>query len=218
MKRLILASIVASTAASSALADSNYYQPSYEVSITNITKGISFTPVLAATHSKRVKLFEVGEEPSAALAAMAEGGDIAPLQEILDSSHGVSDTASTSGLLGPGETVTFAIDATWYSKQLSFTAMLLPTNDSFVALNSVSLPRFRSATYMAKAYDAGSEENDEYCANIPGPTCGGVGGSPETLGEGYVYMSPGIHGEGDLSSAAYDWRGDVAKVVIKRVK
>jgi hypothetical protein len=46
--------------------------------------------------------------------------------------------------------------------------MLNPTNDSFVALNNVRLPRF-GRTYTAIAYDAGSEINDELCVNIPSP-------------------------------------------------
>lgn len=218
MKKILTAGILVSAVAGNAVAGSAYHQPTYQVSITNITKGISFTPFLAATHKNKLSFFELGEAPTEALAAIAEGGDIGPMQTALENSKAVADISTTAGLLGPGETVQFEIDANWGRNRLSFAAMLLPTNDSFVALNSVRLPRYRSVTYMASAYDAGSETNDEYCANIPGPTCGGIGISPESLGEGYVYMSPGIHGEGDLSSAAFDWRGDVAKVVIKRIK
>ena len=95
--------------------------------------------------------------------------------------------------------------------------MLLPTNDSFVALNRVRLPRYGKATYFARGYDAGSEPNDEWCANIPGPVCGGAGASPEAGGEGFVHVANGIHGIGDLDAAVYDWRNPVAKVVIKAV-
>ena len=75
---------------------------------------------------------------------------------------------------------------------------------------------------MSPAYDAGSEPNDELCAKIPGPACGGEGGSPDASGEGYVHIHihihAGIQGIGDLTSADYDWRNPTARIVIKRVK
>ena len=96
-------------------------------------------------------------------------------------------------------------------------AMLLPTNDTFVSLNGVRLPRHGSVSYLADAYDAGSEPNDELCASVPGPTCGGEGYSPAVDGEGFVYPAPGTHGEGDLSVAQFGWSGPVAKVTITRL-
>ena len=77
--------------------------------------------------------------------------------------------------------------------------MLIPTNDAFVALNGVSLPRANRSTvvHMAVAYDAGSESNDEVCANIPGPVCGGDGSS-DGDGEGYVHVHSGILAESAL--------------------
>jgi hypothetical protein len=93
--------------------------------------------------------------------------------------------------------------------------MLIPTNDSFVAIQNVALPR-HFAAHVVPAYDAGSEFNDELCANIPGPACGGAGDSEED-GEGYVHVSSGIHGIGDLEAASYDWRNPVARISIRRL-
>ncbi|WP_020405352.1 spondin domain-containing protein [Hahella ganghwensis] len=204
--------------ASSAVSAGGYgHTQTYKVVVTNITKGISFTPILAATHKSSVQYFELGEPASEELSLLAEGGDTGPLNAVLDSlPHQVHSTAVTSGLLGPGQSVEFEIESSRRFRYLSFAGMLLPTNDSFVALNSVPLPWFQSSTYFARGYDAGSEPDDELCVNIPGPTCGGEGASPGVGGEGYVYISPGIHGEGDLSPAAYDWRDAVAKVTITR--
>ena len=72
--------------------------------------------------------------------------------------------------------------------------MLIPTNDTFVALDSVRLPRVGSTARLAIAYDAGTEANDQNCNNMPGPRCGGVGFSPgPNVGdEGYVYVSNGF--------------------------
>ncbi|OZG75190.1 hypothetical protein BTA51_02045 [Hahella sp. CCB-MM4] len=205
-------------ASSSVFADGYSYNQTYRVVVTNITKGISFTPLLAATHKSSVRYFELGQPASDEIALLAEGGDTGPLSAVLDAQpYKVHSTTVTSGLLGPGQSVEFEIESSNRFRYLSFAGMLLPTNDSFVALNAVPLPWFQSSTYFARGYDAGSETDDELCVNIPGPTCGGEGASPGATGEGYVYISPGIHGEGDLSPAAYDWRDAVAKVTITRV-
>jgi len=118
-------------------------------------------------------------------------------------------------LLGPGESISFEIEGYGRFNRFSLAAMLIPTNDTFVAVDSVALPS-RSRTVLAHAYDAGSEPNDESCANIPGPVCGGEGGSPGAGGEGYVHLSSGIHGIGDLGPETYDWRSAVAEVTIRR--
>jgi len=197
-----------------ALADTNARK--YEVTVTNITKGQTFTPILSATHKSAIQFFELGNIASEPLASLAESGNIAPLRSILEESELVNDTAATEGLLTPGNSMTFEIYGTRYTR-MSLAAMLIPTNDTFVALNTVRLPRYGFKTYLARAYDAGSELNDESCANIPGPACGGEGLSPDEDGEGYVHISAGIHGEGDLAVSTYDWRNAVAKVVVRRI-
>ena len=198
--------------------DINSVESTYLISITNITAGQSFTPILAATHNRNASFFKLGEAPSQALADMAEGGETAGLMmALMESGDGYDMQTSGEGLIGPGETKTIeVISAGTRYDMLSIAGMLLPTNDTFIALNSVNLPRW-STTLYANAYDAGSEENDELCANIPGPVCGGEPFS-EGLGEGYVHNSRGISGEGDLSANAYDWRNPVAKITIQRVK
>jgi hypothetical protein len=214
MLKTIIAFISAFALAGTVAAGS-YEQRMYEVTVTNITKGQSFTPILAATHHRSISFFELGDPVSEELATIAEGGNTAPLQAVLEASPQVVSTTGTAGLLAPGNTVSFEISAERRSR-LSFAAMLLPTNDTFVSVDAVALPRWGSRVYFAQAYDAGSEINDESCANIPGPTCGGAGFSAED-GEGFVHLAAGISGEGDLAASAYDWRGAVAKVVIKRI-
>lgn len=213
----LAASLIFSTV-SAAHADRYYHSsPQYKVTITNITKGQSFTPILAATHSSKVSLFSLGEPASAELGQIAEGGNIAPLNEQLSNSNSVGTTTASEGLLMPGQSVELMLDASYRYRKLSFAAMLLPTNDTIVAINGVNLPSRGTKSVFASAYDAGTETNDEMCSSIPGPTCGGVPFSPEDEGEGYVYISSGIHGIGDLESSQYDWRGKVAKVVIEKM-
>lgn len=213
--------LIGATWSSQAFATNYYQSRTYKVTVTNVSRGVQFTPILAATHNSSVGYFELGQAPSNAIGALAEGGDVQPLKDILDSlTNQVSATTVTEGLLQPGASVEFEITASFRTRYLSMAAMLLPTNDSMMALDTVALPSWGSRTYHAKGYDAGSEENDELCANIPGPACGGDGKfvSVDDGGEGYVHISGGIHGEADLSRKAYDWRNPVAAVTVKRVR
>jgi hypothetical protein len=192
----------------------------YAVTITNITAGQIFTPVLVATHKADVGFFELGAAPSAELADLAEGGATGGLQGVLDSLPEYVMDTNTSGitandnpLIEPGESVTIYIDGNRDYNRLSLAGMLLPTNDTFVAVDSMHLPRKYSSS-VAIAYDAGSEMNDELCANIPGPQCMGSPFS-EGLAEGFVHVSRGISGEGDLNASDYDWRNPVARVTVR---
>jgi len=225
-KALIIGSLLMSA---TAFADGYYFDKKYSkprdyaVTITNITSGQSFTPVLVATHTSGVGFFELAAAPSQDLADLAEGGATGGLQATLDSMTDDVMATATSGitpdgdpLIDPGESVTIMISGNRHFDRLSLAGMLLPSNDSFVAVDSMSLP-YKNTGSLALAYDAGSEVNDELCANIPGPHCGGVPFSPG-LAEGYVHISRGISGEGDLDASDYDWRNPVARITVVRVK
>lgn len=189
----------------------------YEVTITNITKGQIFTPILAVTHARGASLFELGMPASNELEQLAEGGAVAPLQDLLLALPGVvKDTQATGGLLMPGDSVTLEIKGRPYWNTLSFAAMLLPTHDTFVSIDGMELPRWSSEA-LAHAYDAGTETNTESCVEIPGPLCMGEG-YVAGGGEGYVYIANGIHGNGDLDSETFDWRYAVARVQVRRLR
>ena len=189
----------------------------FEVTITNVTRGQTFTPILVASHKKGVKLFELGEVASDELATLAEDGDVAPLTGLLIGNPEVIDVADSGGMLAPGDSVTVVVDASHGAKQVSVASMLIPTNDAFFSLNGVEAPKGnKTVVYLSPAYDAGSEPNDELCAHIPGPACGGAGSSPGVGGEDYVHIHAGIHGIGDLDADMYDWRNPVAQISIRR--
>lgn len=207
--------LLAATPVFSAIADDG--MRTYAVSITNLTRGVSFTPIMVATHQWGIRLYNLGEAPSDALAAMAEGGDTGPLAALINATP-KARTASSSGLLDPGQTVTVTVASLKGSNHMSLAAMMLPTNDGFIALTDVPLPSGNQAvTYVSNAHDAGSEPNDELCGNIPGPTCQGEGGSPGVGGEGFVHIHAGIHGIGDLEASEYDWRNPVARITVRQV-
>lgn len=200
----------------------------WRIEITNVTPGQTFTPLLVATHYASVDMFEPGQPASAELASLAEGGDIAPLRHVLEAAgRRVSDIKTNGGLLGPGESVTLMLEGR-PGQRLSLAGMLIPTNDTFVGVDAVFLPLYGTQIVHALAYDAGSERNDQNCANIPGPRCGGQGESPgmNAGDEGFVHVSNGFHELGGgaaahgeiLAPAPYDWRNPVAIVKIQRVR
>ena len=189
----------------------------YKVTVTNLTKAQSFTPVLVASHGRGLSILTLGSPASEELAALAEGGDIVPLSNQLQASPQLADIGNSEGLLNPGESVSVTVSAAYGATYISLASMMIPTNDSFIALNRVRAPWYGTQTYYSPGYDAGSEPNDELCANIPGPVCGGAGGSPEAGGEGFVHINNGIQGVGDLSAALYDWRNPVAKITIRKM-
>lgn len=199
--------------------------PRYEVTIVNLTKGQTFTPQLIATHSRQVSAFTLGDPASLGLEILAEGGDTSMLAaELSTSPHAIGDLQTLPDLLGPGERVSVEVSASARHRYLTVAAMLIPTNDTFVALNGVPLPK-RYTSVTALAYDAGTEQNDQNCLNIPGPRCGGEGHSPgpNDGDEGFVYVSNGFHelpaaesGE-VLGPLTYDWRNPIARVVVRRV-
>ena len=202
--------------------------PTYEVTVTNVTRGQTFTPILVTTHSTSIALFELGAPASAELEVLAEDGGTEPFVELLENAgRVVGDVTSGSSLLAPGETISFDIEGNPWRHVLSVAAMLIPTNDTFFAIDSVRLPRYGERTYFANAYDSGTEFNDQSCANMPGPRCGGEGLSVGVGegDEGFVYISNGFHDLGSvdengfevLGPAVYDWRNPVAKVTVKRV-
>lgn len=190
----------------------------YEITVTNLTRGQSFTPILVATHKPGVSIFVEGAPASAELAAMAEGGDTGPLTSVLRANPRVYNVTTIPGRLAPGASVTVRVNMDDDYNRLTLGAMLIPTNDGFFAFADVRGPSRRGkVSYESPVYDAGSEPNDEMCLHIPGPVCGGEGGSPHAGGEGYVHIHAGIHGIGDLRPADRDWRNPAAKVDIMRV-
>lgn len=190
----------------------------YQVTITNLTRGESFTPVLVASHQEGVGLFHLGDAASGQLTAVAEEGDTGPFEDLLSSMSEVKDISTSVGLVGPGESVTVGIEAGGSFDHFSLVSMLIPTNDGFFAINNTEFPKGKETLVLySPVYDAGSETNDEICANIPGPVCGGAGLSPMDDGEGYVHIHSGIHGIGDLTPNDYDWNNPAAKITIAKV-
>ena len=194
----------------------------FEVTVTNLTRGQQFTPILVATHKAGVRLFNLGSAASPQLRTLAEEGNVGPMTALLLANPNVREVVNSGALLNPGQSVTQPVSTRGGFDNVSVAAMLIPTNDAFFAVNDVEGPNGNdSITLFSPAYDAGTERNDELCASIPGPNfieCAGPGGGGAPGGgEGYVHIHAGIHGVGNLNPALRDWRNPVARITIRRL-
>ena len=207
----------------------------FDVAITNVTAGVFFTPLLVSAHSDGQSMFMAGATASAELQAMAEGGDISGLATALSGAGAVNAENPAGGLLSPGATTEVALNTDNASDNtyLSIVAMMLPTNDGFVALNQWKIPSEPGVYPVAlNAYDAGTEANDEVLgsgapgeAGFPAPppvaaTTGTNGTGIDASVEGYVHIHRGVTGDADTEGGQSDidlshrWLNPVAKVVV----
>ncbi len=230
--------------AASALGFSSLAQASeLTVSVTNLTRATWITPMLVTAHPASFKSFTLGTAASVELQNIAEGGNIDPMQAILPTGS-TKSVNPNNGPLKPGATslpATLLGGAGTSNTQLSILAMLVPTNDGFIALNAIDIPTTPGTyVYEVKAYDSGTEANDEKKAaaggiNQPGmifpPFLNDATGklsadiNPNATGftnatkEGYVHIHRGILGSAAggasaLDNTVYRWLNPVARVVL----
>ncbi len=194
----------------------------YDVTVENLTTGQPLSPPLIAEHNRHADVWSVGDIANHAVAAIAEDANNDPAISVLGKVRGVGviqtgvdEGASAPAPIGPGASQTYRVKAEPWQR-LTLLTMLVNTNDGFTGLDSVRLGKKRTVI-MARAYDAGSEANNQLASHIPGP----VGGNPFVRApEGeLVRMHPGVQaGVGDLDPAAYGWTGPVAKITINPVR
>lgn len=186
----------------------------YEVTVTNLTAGQVFTPVVAVVHKKDINLFTLGQPVSEELAELAESGATGPLVSLLESNpRKFGGVAVSDGPFFPGESVVVQLPASKNYSRLSLASMLAITNDGFVSLNNVAARTYLS---YSPVYDAGSEPNTEMMNTIPGT--GGVGYNADEDGEGFVHIHGGIHGIGDLDNySQLDWKNPAAKITSRLI-
>jgi len=205
------------------------------IQLTNLTNGIYFTPLLAAAHDENTHLFVEGSSASVNLQAMAEGGDISGLSSDVQAVSGDIVENPAAGLLAPGASTSFNMMTGNSNTQFTLTAMLLPSNDGFVGIDSLDLPTVAGTyTYYLNAYDAGTEVNNELVVTgsgslgtlgIPAAPGGnaGTGGTGLTAVESntLIHIHRGNSGDSnisgglsDLDNTVHRWLNPVAKLII----
>ena len=253
----------AAIAASLTAAMPTLHAAELDIRIVNLTNGIYFTPVLATAHRDDIRLFAVGEPASTNLRAMAEGGDVAGLLSDLEAASAtimlrlpdaernpfgrpfdlppITSTPTfvrdpADGVLGPADDVEFSLDTGVANYRLSVVAMVLPSNDAFVGLDSAPIPTAPGVyVFELPAYDAGTEANDELMAGADGgmPGTPGIPGDPgDNVGAGGMGVAtadanPNVHvhrgtvgdtdpvgGVSDLDNRVHRWLNPVARVIV----
>lgn len=207
----------------------------YQVDIQNLTRGTYLTPLLVSAHSSGATLFTPGTAASDSLQMMAEGGNISGLVADLAAVSATTVENPAAGLLAPGQSTTAMLDtgSAASNMYLSIAAMMLPTNDGFVAINSMMLPTEGSVTWTGYAYDAGTEANDEMRGSgapgeagfpVPPPMedmigMNGTGMSASV--EGFVHIHRGVIGDmdmiggvSDINAGLHRWLNPVIKVTV----
>ncbi|MGJ8692595.1 MAG: spondin domain-containing protein [Thalassotalea sp.] len=226
-------SILASMAA--ALSVTNAFAQDLEITIQNLTQGMTYTPFIVAAHDADTRLFQLGGQASAELKAMAEGGSISGLSAVLTAANADIVENPAGGPLAPAMSTTTMLMTDASNMYLSLAAMLLPTNDGFAALNGWKIPQeVGTYTVYINAYDAGTEANNELVSADGGAALGipaapfvvattGTNGTGITTEEAnqYVHIHRGamgddddMGGKSDLDNTVHRWLNPVAKVTV----
>lgn len=223
------------TAVTLITASTSVFAQDLDITLTNLSQGLYFTPILTAAHDSDNGLFSLATAASSELQAMAEGGDISGLVNLLSNANANVNENPAGGLLAPAMTTSYMLTNDSSNTHLSLTAMILPSNDGFVGLDRWMIPADAGTyTIMLNAYDAGTEANNELIvdgggapdtAGIPAEP-GGNGGSNGTgvtteEGNMMVHIHRGTLGDDDLMAGKSDldnrvhrWLNPVAKLTI----
>jgi hypothetical protein len=205
------------------------------ITVTNLTQGLHFTPVITAAHASDNYLFMAGEMASVELQTMAEGGDISGLANMLTNADANLNENPAMGLLAPTMSASFSLTNDSANTHLSLAAMILPSNDGFVGLDSWKIPE-EAGTYTVflNAYDAGTEANDEIRGSgapgeagmpVPPPLDASIGmngtGVTDMENNTKVHIHRGSLGDDDMTAGKSDinnsvqrWLNPVAKLTI----
>lgn len=217
-----------------AFASTNVMAQDLSIKVTNLTQGLYFTPIITSAHTSEHHIFMSGSAATDELQAMAEGGDISGLASVLSNADANTNENPASGLLAPGMSTTYTLTNDSANTHLSMAAMILPSNDGFVGLDSWEIPT-EAGTYTINlnAYDAGTEANNEVVNGGGAPGILGIpaapGGDSGTNGMGVTDMESNtmvhIHrgnigddeidgGKSDLNNSVHRWLNPVAKLTI----
>ena len=205
------------------------------ISFTNLTHGNHFTPLLFSAHADEQHIFEINTSASDNLQAMAEGGDISGLVNDQAALNADISANPAGGLMAPGQNINFELSTQEINTKLSITAMILPTNDGFVGLDSLNIPTEEGTyTFYLNGYDAGTEINDEIIngggmpgvAGIPADPLGqngsGASGISNSENNTNIHIHRGVIGDvdnaggaSDLDSRIHRWLNPVARLIIE---
>lgn len=208
------------------------------VKINNLSSAQNFTTPIFIVHNKEISLFEWGTPASAELTSLAEEGDTSAIETFLQSADVASFVCGYTlgeAPVAPGESYYTEVpteekaNCTCADIAMTVLSKVQWTNDAFVGINTVVLPITPWDTLDephaawtpidSPAYDAGTEANTERCIDIEGgcpntvtPKAGPATPAARLAGEGFIHVSSGIRGTGDLDANVFDWANPIAVI------
>ncbi|MEM1212833.1 MAG: spondin domain-containing protein [Planctomycetota bacterium] len=216
------------TLTAAALYAGHGYANTVSVTVENLQApgGLAATPIWFGAHDGSFDLFDVGSLSNAALEAIAEDGNFAPVAAFFASETGGTGQGgvitSPAGFPGapvfePGESVTQALNLAPGQRFLTLAAMVLPSNDAFIGTdNAVELfdavGNFLGPQTLlfggpggAAIYDGGTEANTELDAaflNQGAPDTGETESNPISLHPGFIgsFGGPALGPNGETGS------------------
>lgn len=203
----------------------------YKLKIINLTAGQPLSPPAFVMHTDAFSAFNVGAEASVGVEKIAESGNAADFIADAKTHTGVflADKGATGIMPGHEQEIDITVEvpsATLNGLKFSYLSMLGNTNDGFAGVDNFALGQLAvgaSISRDALSFDAGTENNDESAATIPGPACSGEGFNAQRSDTGnQVTLHPGIVSkqDGDANSclsALQRWDNPVARVIITRL-
>ncbi len=212
-----------------------------EVTITNLTNGQPLSPPIIVSHNPSMHLFEMGQTATPALQKLAEMGMSTELAAMCKDKATDVQAAQRQDMILPGKSMTVKVKCK-PGDVISVASMVSASNDTFTGVDSAKVDSMMGdgkmagdkmpdkmpdkmdgmsmengmMTIMAKAYDAGTEENTEKTTDTAAPDHGM--GHPATSPPQPIAVSKGLTGAGDLEKAKFGWDGPVAKITMKMEK
>lgn len=203
----------------------------YRLTLVNLTAGQPLSPPAFVVHNSAYAAFVVGEQASVGVEKIAEAGNPADFIADAKAHMGVflADKGAAGIMPGTAQSIDIMLDvpsAQLSELKLSYLSMLGNTNDGFASVNNVALGQLSegaSLSWDALSYDAGTENNDELAASVPGPACGGEGYNPQRNdGVNQITLHPGIVSKQDGAADSclqglQRWDNPVVRVMITRL-
>ena len=210
LSALLMGSIVTFSGCSSNDSNDLITSSAYSVKVVNLTAAQPMSPIIVSS----ISLFSIGESASVGLEKLAEGGDNSDLVN--------ENSVSGTKLIAPSQSDEVIIETK--ATQLSLASMLVRTNDAFIGLDSYdvsSLAVDGTLEVELAVYDAGTEENTETNASIPGLGGEGFNSARESVDQvsshsGIISKDDGLV-TSDLN-AIDKFNNPAAKVVITRIR
>ena len=164
---------------------------SFEITVKNLTYAQPLSPIGIALHTEG-NFWQLGQTASVELETLAESGDNSGLLGLSIVNTSISDAAP----LGPGSSITLTLTTEdMMDAKLSLVSMMVNTNDGFSGLNAIDVSALEVGSqlnFKTRAYDSGTEVNNEASGTIPGPADMGEGFNAARDDVDFVAVHPGV--------------------------